>query len=87
MESRNEVLALSLDFALQIIGFSELLEEKKKYVIAKQLLRSGSSPGANIREAQNASRRKDFMHNCIIALKKQTKQNTGYCYAESVRIT
>lgn len=70
MEKRNEVLDLSFEFALQIIEFSELLEEKKKYVIAKQLLRSGTSPGANIREAQNASSRKDFIHKCIIALKE-----------------
>lgn len=70
MEQRNEVLELSFEFALQIIEFSEVLEMHKKYVIAKQLLRSGTSPGANIREAQNASSRKDFIHKCIIALKE-----------------
>ena len=54
MEKRNEVLELSLEFALQIISYCELLEEDRKYVIARQLLKSGTSVGANIREAQNA---------------------------------
>ncbi len=70
MEKRNEVLASPFEFALQTIEFSELLENKKKHVIAKQLLRSGTSPGANLREAQNASSRGDFIHKCIIALKE-----------------
>jgi four helix bundle protein len=70
MEKRNEVLELSFELALKVIEFSEMLEEQRKYVIAKQILRSGTSPGANIREAQNASSRKDFINKCIIALKE-----------------
>jgi four helix bundle protein len=67
MEKKNEVLDLSFEFALQIIEFCELLEENKKYVIAKQLLRSGTSIGANIREAQNAESNSDFIHKLKIA--------------------
>ncbi|MDZ7778047.1 MAG: four helix bundle protein [Bacteroidales bacterium] len=48
------IVNLTLEFALQIIEYSELLEEKRKYVIAGQLLKSGISIGANAREAQNA---------------------------------
>ncbi|WP_154856732.1 four helix bundle protein [Cyclobacterium xiamenense] len=70
MEKRNEILELSFDFALKIIEYTEILEEKRKYVIARQLLKSGTSIGANIREAQNAHSRKDFVAKCIIAIKE-----------------
>ena len=70
MEKRNEILELSFEFALEIIEFSELLEERRKYVIARQLLKSGTSIGANMREAQNAHSRKDFIAKCVIAMKE-----------------
>lgn len=58
----NVILNLSLDFALDIIQYAELLEEKRKFVIAKQVLKSGTSIGANVREAQNAESKIDFIH-------------------------
>ena len=67
---RNEVLELSFEFALQIIEYTEVLEAKRKYVIARQLLKSGTSVGANIREAQNAHSRRDFISKCVIAMKE-----------------
>ena len=67
---RNEVLELSFEFALQIIVYCELLEENKKYVIGRQLLKSGTSIGANIREAQNAESNSDFIHKLKIAAKE-----------------
>jgi four helix bundle protein len=70
MEKRNEIVELSLEFALQIIVYCELLEEKRKYVIAKQLLKSGTSIGANIREAQNAESSQDFIHKLKISAKE-----------------
>ena len=66
----NLIVKLSLEFALDIIDFSELLEENKKFVIAKQLLKSGISIGANIREAQNAESKADFIHKMKIAIKE-----------------
>jgi len=48
MKKRNVILEKSFDFALGIIAYSELLEKNRKYVIAKQILRSGTSVGANI---------------------------------------
>jgi len=57
MEKRNEILELRFEFALQVINYYELLEEKRKYVIAHQLLRSGTSIDANVREAKNCSQR------------------------------
>lgn len=70
MEQKNEILELSFDFALAIIQFSELLDNEKKYVISRQLLKSGTSIGANIREAQNAHSRNDFISKCVIAMKE-----------------
>jgi len=70
MEKKNIILDLSFDFALQIIDFVEVLEKKRKYVIAKQLLKSGTSIGANIREAQSAESKADFIHKFKIANKE-----------------
>lgn len=63
----NLIVNLSLKFALEIIEYSELLEEYKKFVIARQILKSGTSIGANIREAQNAESKADFIHKMKIA--------------------
>ncbi len=66
----NPILKESFEFAVNIINYSELLEEKRKYILAKQLLRSGTSIGANIKEAQNAESKADFIHKLKIALKE-----------------
>ena len=66
----NPVLEKSFDFALLIIEFAELLEEGRKYVIARQLLKSGTSMGANIREAQSSESLLDFIHKMKIAAKE-----------------
>ncbi|MBK9564502.1 MAG: four helix bundle protein [Saprospiraceae bacterium] len=55
MEKENLILDLSFGFALEIIKFTEGLEQLKKYNLANQLFRSGTSIGANVREAQNAA--------------------------------
>ena len=68
--SDNVILNLSFNFSLDIITFSELLEESKKYVVARQLLRSGTSIGANIKEAQSAESKADFIHKLKIASKE-----------------
>lgn len=66
----NLIVKLTLEFALEIIEYSEVLEEKRKYVIARQLLKSGTSIGANVREAQNAESKADFIHKMKIAAKE-----------------
>jgi four helix bundle protein len=70
MESKNEILQISIDFALEIIQFSELLENHRKFVIANQLLKSGTSIGANVFEAQSTESRADFIHKMKIADKE-----------------
>lgn len=66
----NAILEKSFDFALDIINYCEELEGKKKYVLAKQLLKSGTSIGANIKEAQSPESRSDFIHKLKIANKE-----------------
>jgi len=66
----NLIVKLSLEFALETIEYSELLDEHKKYIIARQLLKSGTSIGANVREAQNAESKADFIHKMKIAAKE-----------------
>ena len=61
---------MSFQFALKIIEYAELLEEKRKYVLSRQLTKSGTSIGANIREAQNAESLNDFIHKMKIAAKE-----------------
>ena len=71
METKdNLIIKLTFQFALNIIKYSELLQEDKKYVIANQLLKSGTSIGANIREAQNGESKADFIHKFKIAAKE-----------------
>ncbi|MEI6313182.1 MAG: four helix bundle protein [Bacteroidota bacterium] len=66
----NLILELTFRFSLKVIEYAELLEEKKKFIIANQLLRCGTSIGANVREAQNAESKKDFIHKFKIAAKE-----------------
>jgi len=66
----NVIIKLTFQFALDIIKYSEALQEDKKFVIANQLLKSGTSIGANIREAQNAESKADFIHKFKIAAKE-----------------
>lgn len=71
MENKeNIILKLTFDFALKIIAFSEVLEKEKKYAIAKQIIRSGTSIGANSNEAQDSESKADFVHKLKIAAKE-----------------
>ena len=61
----------SKSFAVRIIKFVNLLQnEKKENIISKQLLRSGTSIGANVRESYNAQSKADFISKLHIALKE-----------------
>ena len=67
----NPAVRLSFELALAVLAYVEELEAGRRYVVARQLLRCGtSSVGANVRETQHAERRADFIHKCKIAAKK-----------------
>ncbi|MGL5111379.1 MAG: four helix bundle protein [Flavobacterium sp.] len=71
MENKeNVIVTLTFKFALAIIKYCDSLQENKKFVIANQLLKSGTSIGANIREAQNAESKADFIHKFKISAKE-----------------
>lgn len=73
MESKKENILKEKSFhlAVRIINlYRYLSEQKKEYVLSKQLLRSGTSVGANIREANNAESKADFIHKLAIAQKE-----------------
>lgn len=67
---KNPILRLSFDFSILVIEYCELLESQKKYVLARQLLKSGTSIGANAMVAQNAESKADFIHKMKIAAKE-----------------
>jgi four helix bundle protein len=66
----NLIVKLTFEFALGIVKMAEVLESKRKYTVANQLIRSGTSIGANVREAQNAESKLDFIHKIKIAAKE-----------------
>lgn len=69
-DKENIIVIRTFDFALQIIEFSELIFEQKRFSLANQILKSGTSIGANVREAQNAESKADFIHKMKIAAKE-----------------
>ncbi|MDK2952850.1 MAG: hypothetical protein PWQ27_233 [Kosmotoga sp.] len=61
----------SFEFAIRVVElYKYLTTEKKEFVMSKQLLRSGTSIGANVREAMNGESTADFIHKLAIALKE-----------------
>ena len=72
----NAIEAKSFQFSVRVVKLCRhLKEEKKEYILSKQLLRSGTSIGANIVEAQQAQSRPDFISKLCIALKEASETN------------
>src|ERR1700733_12534721 len=72
-DKENVIVNKTIDFSVNIINYCEFLESKRKYVVANQLLKSGTSIGANVFEAQNAESKVDFIHKMKIAAKEARK--------------
>ena len=73
----NHIAEKSMAFAVRIVGLYRYLSEKKREVVmSKQILRSGTSIGANIREANSAQSKADFISKMSVALKECDE--TGY---------
>ena len=72
----NAVEEKSFCFAVRVVKLCKYLrEEKKEYILSKQLMRSGASIGANIIESQQAQSRADFISKLNIALKEAVETN------------
>ncbi len=83
----NELVKFSVDLSIMIVGYYKWLnDEMKEFVMSKQILRSGTSIGANIHEAQYAISKADFISKMQIALKEASEteywlivlEKTGY---------
>lgn len=83
----SKLIDASIEIAVNVVNFCKwLMNEKKEFIMSKQLLRSGTSIGANIHEAYYASSRTDFIYKMQIALKEAPEseywlivlQRTGY---------
>lgn len=67
----NFVYDKAFSFAIKVVNlYKYLCDKKNEYVLAKQVLRSGTSIGANIREALEAQNKKDFIHKLSISLEE-----------------
>lgn len=71
MKKENVIVEKSFKFAIRIINlYKYLVDVKKEYVMSKQILRSGTSIGANINEAQSAVSKMDFVNKLGISAKE-----------------
>ena len=72
----NIIKSKSFDFALRIVKlFQHLTESKREFVLSKQLLRSGTSIGAMVRESEHAESKADFIHKLSISLKEANESD------------
>lgn len=69
-DKQNLIVDKTFTFSLNIIEFSESIRDLNRFEMASQIFRSGTSIGANIREAQNAESKADFIHKFKIAAKE-----------------
>ncbi len=70
VKKENVILKKSFEFALNIIEVYRNLNAEKEFILSKQLLRSGTSIGANVNESISAVSRKDFLNKLSISLKE-----------------
>lgn len=66
----NPILKLTIEFSLLITEYCDALQSLRKFTVANQLIRSGTSIGANCFEAQNAESKADFIHKIKVAAKE-----------------
>ena len=78
--SNDKLTELSMEFAVQIINLVKQLKEQRESIISNQIGRSGTSIGANIREAKYAHGFADFYQKCKLHLRKQMKPAIGWNY-------
>lgn len=66
----NVIVSMTFEFALGIIEFTDDLRDVRRFALADQIIRSGCSIGANVRESQGAESKADFIHKMKVALKE-----------------
>ena len=90
------VVIKSFDFAIRIVNlYKYLVDKKKEYVMSKQVLRCGTSIGANVKESRDAESKLDFIHKLSVALKEVDETSywlellckTEFISVKSIRVT
>jgi four helix bundle protein len=83
---RNPILRITQELGIAVESYCEQLREIHRYEVANQLLRSATSVGANVHEAQHAESRADFIHKMKIAAKElsETRFWVTHCEASTV---
>ena len=72
---------------MEIISiYKGLNNDKKEFILSKQLLRCGTSIGANVHEALSSESKRDFIHKLSVALKESKKLHTGLIFSKTVII-
>jgi four helix bundle protein len=82
MKTENLIQTKTFAFAIRIVYTSKFLKnEKSEFILSKQMLRSGTSIGANVEEGIGAQSKADFISKFSIAIRKPEKHPTGFvCY-------
>ena len=70
INKKNIIVEKTFQFSLEMIAYCEILYQERKFVVANQLLKSSTSIGANVMEAQHAESPADFLHKMKIASKE-----------------
>jgi four helix bundle protein len=86
-ENKNLIVIKSLEFALKVIELYKLLVNENEYVLSKQLLRAGTSIGANIEEANAGFSKKDFIYKMSIASKEARETKYWLLLLEKSNLT
>ena len=83
---QNPIVDKSFSFAVKIVNLTRSIRDKKEYELARQLLRCGTSIGANVAEAQSAQSKRDFLAKMYIAFKEasETKYWVKLLYATKI---
>lgn len=81
MKKENVIADKSYKFAIRIIKlYKHLSIDKKEFILSKQILRSGTSIGANIEEAEGSISQKEFIAKIQMPIKRQRRRDIGLDY-------
>jgi four helix bundle protein len=81
----NPLLKHSFEFALMVINYCEELQRHKHFIVSNQMLRAGTSIGANVMEAQSPESKADFIHKMKIAAKEAEETQYWLLICSQVR--
>ncbi len=70
---KNIIKNKTFDFAIRVINLSKFLRNRREFILSRQILRSGTSIGAMIRESEHAESKMDFIHKFAIAQKESNE--------------